>query len=192
MHAMDGERGLLEQAARQHGLVTLDDVRRAGLSDDIVHRRLRHGRWSLQRRGVYRVNGAPATEAQAVMAACLVAGPAAVASHLTAARLWRLRLPDPELIELTTPPGRRVRAEGVRQHRTPFLARDEVHRVQGIRSRRWLGPSSTAAVGCGDGSSAGSSTTRCADVSCGCRTSPGATPGSLPVAAAGPRRWRGC
>jgi len=132
MHAMDGERGLLEQAARQHGLVTLDDVRRAGLSDDIVHRRLRHGRWSLQRRGVYRVNGAPATEAQAVMAACLVAGPAAVASHLTAARLWRLRLPDPELIELTTPPGRRVRAEGVRQHRTPFLARDEVHRVQGI------------------------------------------------------------
>jgi hypothetical protein len=129
---MDGERHLLDRAARQHGLLTLRQARAAGLSDDQVHRRLQRGRWALQRRGVYRVTGAPATEEQVVLAACLVAGPSAVASHLTAARLWRLRLPDPDQLELTTPPGRRVRAEGVRQHRTRFLAREEVHRLRGI------------------------------------------------------------
>lgn len=129
---MDGERGALERAAKQHGLVTLGQARAAGVSDDQIHRRVRSGRWAVQRRGVYRVTGAPATEDQVVLAACLAAGPAAVASHLTAARLWRLRLPEPEHIELTTPPGRRVRAEGVRQHRFGQLAADEVHRLRGI------------------------------------------------------------
>ena len=55
-----------------------------------------------------------------------------MASHLTASRLWRLRLPDPELIEITTAPGRRVRAEGVRQHRTGSVRRAEVVRLRGI------------------------------------------------------------
>ena len=129
---MHGERALLEQAARQHGLVTRQQARAAGLTDHQVDGRLRSGRWTAPRRGVVQVLGAPLTEEQVVMGACLVAGPSAVASHLTAARLWRLRLPDPEQIEVTTPPGRRVRAEGVRQHRTPNLARDEVLRLRGI------------------------------------------------------------
>ena len=129
---MDGERALLERAAKQHGLVTRAQARTAGLTDHQIDGRLRSGRWSTPRRGVLLVMGAPATEDQVVLAACLAAGPAAVASHLTAARLWRLRLPEPEHIELTTPPGRRVRAEGVRQHRFGQLAAEEVHRLRGI------------------------------------------------------------
>jgi Transcriptional regulator, AbiEi antitoxin len=129
---MDPERTVLDRAARQHGLVTRDQALAAGMSDDQVHRRVRGGRWAVQRRGVYRVTGAPSTEEQAVMAAVLAAGPAVVASHLTAARLWRLRLPEPEGIELTTPPGRRLRAEGVQQHRFTQLSADDVHRLRGI------------------------------------------------------------
>jgi very-short-patch-repair endonuclease len=129
---VEGERAVLERAAKQHGLVTRDQAREAGLTNHQIDGRLRSGRWTAPRRGLVQVMGAPLTEDQAVMAVCLLAGPSAVASHLTAARLWRLRLPDPEQMEVTTPPGRRVRAEGVRQHRTPFLARAEVHRLRGI------------------------------------------------------------
>jgi very-short-patch-repair endonuclease len=129
---VDDERAVLERAAEQHGLVTRQQALAAGLTDRQVDDRLRSGRWTAPRRGVVQVLGAPLTEEQAVMAACLFAGPSAVASDLTAARLWRLRLPDPEHIEVTTPPGRRVRTEGVRQHRTRFLARDEVCRLRGI------------------------------------------------------------
>ena len=129
---MHGERALLEQAARQHGLVTREQARAAGLSNHQVDGRLRSGRWTTPRRGVIQVLGAPFTEEQSIMAVCLLAGRAAVASHLTAARLWRLLLPDPERLEVTTPPGRRVRVEGVRQHRTPVLAREEVYRLRGI------------------------------------------------------------
>ncbi len=131
MVAMEGEKKALG-AGRQHGLLTRAQARTAGMTDDQVDERIQQGRWSVVRRGVLQVLGAPCTEEQAVMAACLVAGPSAVASHLTAARLWRLRLPDPEQLEVTTPPGRRVRAEGVRQHRTPTLAREDVCRLHGI------------------------------------------------------------
>jgi len=129
---MDGERRALERAARQHGLLTRDQARAAGMTDDQVDQRLRRGRWVLVRRGVVRVTGAPSTEAQAVLAACLAVGREAVASHLTAARLWRLRLPDPEKIEVTTPPGRRSRLDGVRHHRLATLGAEDVHRVTGV------------------------------------------------------------
>lgn len=127
-----GEQDLLAQAARQHGLVSRAQARAAGLTDRQVDRRLRSGRWTAARRGVLRVAGAPCTEEQVVMAACLAAGPAVVASHLTAARLWRLRLPDPESLELTTPPRRRLRVDGVQQHRFTQLVADDVHRLRGI------------------------------------------------------------
>jgi hypothetical protein len=129
---MDEERRALARASRQHGLLTRGQARATGMTDDQVDERIQQGRWVVVRRGVLQIMGAPLTEEQAVMAACLAAGPSAAASHLTAARLWRLRLPDPEQIEVTTPPGRRVRAEGVRQHRTASLRRGDVIRLQGI------------------------------------------------------------
>jgi hypothetical protein len=102
------------------------------MTDDQVDERLRQGRWAVRRRGVLCVAGAPASEAQAVLTACLAVGPRAVASHLTAARFWRLRLPDPEVIEVATPPGPRSRLEGVRHHRLAGLTHEDVHLVAGV------------------------------------------------------------
>jgi hypothetical protein len=56
-----------------------------------------------------------------VRAACLVACDVAVASDLTAGRLWGLKLPAPEVIEVTTHRGRQMRLAGVRHHRRSAL-----------------------------------------------------------------------
>ncbi len=132
MAVMEGERAVLGRAAQQHGLLTRGQAKASGMTDHQIDGRLRSGRWTAARRGVFQVLGTPPTEEQAVMAACLAAGPEAVASHLSAARLWRLRLPEPEVIEVTTPPGRRVRVEGVQQHRYGPLLAAEVHRLRGV------------------------------------------------------------
>ena len=75
----------------------------------------------VRRRGVYAVAGAPETYEQAVLAAVLAAGDFARASQRTAARLWSLRVPPPELIDVLTLPNRRLRLDGVAQHRNQRL-----------------------------------------------------------------------
>jgi putative AbiEi antitoxin of type IV toxin-antitoxin system len=77
-------------AARQHALVTLEQARKCGFTDDAVRHRVRAGRWRRLRHGLYLVNGAPESWKQAVLAVVLASGPDAVASHLTAGVLWRL------------------------------------------------------------------------------------------------------
>lgn len=69
-----------------------------------------------RRRGVFVISGAPSTREQAIQGACLVAE-GVVASHLTAGWLWRLQLPEPVDIHVTTSAGPRIRREGVVHHR---------------------------------------------------------------------------
>jgi very-short-patch-repair endonuclease len=112
-----------EIAAQQYALITLQQARAAGLTDDQVYRRCRHGRWSIVRHEVYAVTGAPATWLQAALAAVLAAGPGAVASHATAGRVWRLPFVDGDSLEITTARPFQRRLPGVRAHRTTsFLA----------------------------------------------------------------------
>lgn len=124
MHA-DGV--IARLASRHEGLVTHEQALAAGLSDDAIAHRVASGRWLRLRRGVYGIGGAPPTERQAVLAACLAAE--GVASHLTAARLWGLELPPPDAIEVV---GTRRRLDGVRSHRTGSLTEDDVSRLGAI------------------------------------------------------------
>ena len=86
--------GLLDRIAeRQHGIVTLDQLREAGFTRQMVWHRIRKGRFAPLHRGVYRVG--PRLSARAdEMAAVLACGPRALLSHRSAAALWEL-LPSP-------------------------------------------------------------------------------------------------
>ena len=88
-------------------------------------------------RAVYRIAGSPRTWLQQAMAACLAAGPKAVASHRTAAAIWSL--PEIErVLEVSVPEPVRVSPAGIRVHRTSHLPVRHVRRLEGI-------PTTTAA-----------------------------------------------
>jgi hypothetical protein len=109
-------------ARRQLCLVSARQLAETGLSARSIARAVSAGRLVRFRRGVYLLPGHQPTWETAVMAAVLAAGEPAVASHLTAARLWALE-PDrkaypetaPEaVIHLSAP--RAVRLPGVVSH----------------------------------------------------------------------------
>jgi hypothetical protein len=117
--AMSDEVAIATCAARQHALVTLEQARMCGFTDDAIRRRVETARWRRMRHGVYLLNGAPETWEQAALAAVLACGAEAVASHSTAAVVWRLPNVLHEVtFEVSTPRARRVRQPGVRVHRT--------------------------------------------------------------------------
>jgi hypothetical protein len=119
-------------ATRQHGLVTRSQVLDAGGTGSLIARRRRAGHWNQVASGVFRVGGTPRTFQQRVMAVVLAAGPGAVASHRTAARLWQVVGPRAVPIEVTVPYRRNVRMRGVIVHRSTDLDRGEVQVVDGV------------------------------------------------------------
>jgi hypothetical protein len=108
-------------ARRQLGLLSAAQAEAIGFSRSARERAVAAGRLVRFRRGVYLLPGHQPTWETAVMAAVLAAGEPAVASHLSAARLWALE-PDrkaypetaPEAIHLSAP--RAVRLPGVASH----------------------------------------------------------------------------
>lgn len=117
-------------AAGQHGLLTVEQARAAGLTDHQIRYRVRSDRWESVTPGVFRMTGAPTTWHQRVMAACL-AVPGSAASHLTAASLTGLNVPRPPVPHLTVERGRSVRCPLAVVHtaRHPVT---EVRRYDGI------------------------------------------------------------
>lgn len=119
------DRVIAENAPSQHALITLEQLRRAGVTDDQIESRLSSGRLLRIRPRVYRVPGAPPTFEQAVLAAALTVGPDAVASHASAAALWGLPFAVQDALELTTSRSHWIRLAGVRSHRTTTFLRCE-------------------------------------------------------------------
>lgn len=79
-----------ELAAQQHGVVARAQCRRTGFDRDRLRPECDGGRWRALSPRVLQLVGAPDTGRMRVMAAVLDAGAEAVASHTTAAALWRL------------------------------------------------------------------------------------------------------
>lgn len=106
-------------AGQQHGVVSVEQLRAAGLDRAAIHRRLRAGRLHRLHRGVYAVGHTAVTTHGLYLAAALAAGDGAVVSHRAAAHLFGLvkAPPGPEL----TTVGRVLRIEGVVVHRTNRL-----------------------------------------------------------------------
>lgn len=97
----------------------------------MIDRRLAGGRWERIHRGVYRVaGGIEGSWRQEVVAACLAAGPPAVASHRTAGRVWALL--ERAIVEVCVLRGRRLRLPGVVAHEVTSLDAVDVTSIDGI------------------------------------------------------------
>ncbi|MGH9246426.1 MAG: type IV toxin-antitoxin system AbiEi family antitoxin domain-containing protein [Acidimicrobiales bacterium] len=117
-------------AARQHGVVSFEQAIACGLTPERIRGRVASGRWLRLTRGVYAVAATPPSWQQTVMAACLAAPAAAVASHLTAAALHGLWRPPPRP-HITVPRGFSVRLPIATVHRAA-LAPTDIVRIEGI------------------------------------------------------------
>jgi Transcriptional regulator, AbiEi antitoxin len=79
-----------EMARRGLGLVSRPALIASGFSDAAIKGHVASGRFVQVQHGVYRTFGTCTDWSQALLAACLAAGPATVASHRSAAHLWGL------------------------------------------------------------------------------------------------------
>ena len=118
-------------ADRQRGLITLEQAVAAGLSDDQAARAVVAHGWTRLARGLYALPGSTRSWQRDAMAAVLLCGDDAVASHVTAAALWGWCAP-PVLPHATAPRGSSTRTKLVRLHRSTVPARDTATR-DGIR-----------------------------------------------------------
>lgn len=121
---MTPEQRLLTIAARQHGTFSRSQALACGLTPDRLRGRVTNGLYSRVHPGVYLVAGTLNTVEQRASAACLAAGPGALASHRTAAALWSLidePGPQPEVVVLAN---RNPRPRGVRVYRTALRRTD--------------------------------------------------------------------
>lgn len=127
-HAAD--EAVVALARRQHGIVTAEQLRRAGLGPRAISGRVSRGWLRRVHKGVYLV-GALASELTAPTAALAAYGPNAVISHRTAATIWGLLPPRPgDPVHITLLNANRRGREGVRVHRAQ---RVEIRRRHGLR-----------------------------------------------------------
>jgi len=126
------EAALAAVACVQHGAFHCRQATDAGFTAKMRRVLLENGRWQTLYPSVYRLAGTPATWHQALMAACLVAGPGAVASHRSAGALWGLDGLGPGPIEVTFPGRGERHLPGAMLHRTRSLAGVDIGRRDGI------------------------------------------------------------
>lgn len=115
-------------AARQHGVVSTQQLRGQGLSPSAICDRLAAGRLHRIHRGVYAVGHPSLSNQGRWMGAVLACGPDAVLSHRSAAELWQM-LPigtrggadDPPIVHVTIL-GEGKHRGGIRVHRSRTLS----------------------------------------------------------------------
>jgi very-short-patch-repair endonuclease len=130
---MGKESAIARIAARQHGVITVVQLHRLGLSDSMIWKWVRAGRLHRVFRGVYAVGHAGLSTEGWWMAAVLAHGEGAVLSHLSAAYLWRMLEPRSGPIDVTIPSSSgRKRRKGIRLHRSPSMPNDATTERDGI------------------------------------------------------------
>jgi very-short-patch-repair endonuclease len=127
------DRRVAEIAERQHGVVSMTQLRACGVSYDMVRRRVEKGWLHRLHQGVYAMGHAGISPQGRWMAAVLASGEGAVLSHGGAAVHWGLLRPlaGPAEVSVRTGAGRQRRA-GIRLHRRAALAPTDVTRHKGI------------------------------------------------------------
>lgn len=129
-------RKIIERAENSHGVITLEQAAEVA-GRDAARSELRSARWSAVGPGVYRILGAPQTWEQRVAALTLAAGPAAAASHRSAAGL--LGIPGfarSGVPEVTTPRSRRHRDPSTVVHRWRPFPEHHLTVIEGIVTTR--------------------------------------------------------
>jgi very-short-patch-repair endonuclease len=128
-----GDRRIAAIAGGQHGVVTVEQLRAAGIGRTEVTRRVQAGRLHRLHRGVYAVGHRSLSWRGRWLAAVLAAGDGAVLSHSSAAALWQFLRPIPGPIHLTVGAAvHRTARSGLRIHRSRTLASHDITRRHGI------------------------------------------------------------
>ncbi|HUC13139.1 MAG TPA: type IV toxin-antitoxin system AbiEi family antitoxin domain-containing protein [Acidimicrobiales bacterium] len=83
-------RELARRFRDQFGMITRAQLHAIGVSNDVIRRRLAAGEWEQLSRKTFRVASSSQQPEQHLFAVLLAVGPAAVASHQSAAWLWRI------------------------------------------------------------------------------------------------------
>jgi very-short-patch-repair endonuclease len=118
-------------AARQHVVVSTEQLLELGFGRYRIRRRLAAGWLTRLHRGVYRVGPQPGLWT-AEMAALLACGPQAVLSHRSAGAVWRVASRDAAVVDVAVS-GTQVRSrDGIRVHRFE-LARADVRERETLR-----------------------------------------------------------
>jgi len=119
-------------AQKQHGAITFAQAIKAGMTDDSAFAATKSGLLIPEHHGVYRLGGVPVTWQMKVMMATLAGGDFVVASHRTAAALWRLPDFPQGSIHVTVPYEKKYVAKGVFAHRGRKLSTADRTTVDGI------------------------------------------------------------
>lgn len=119
-------------AATQHGLATPAQARALGIDHGGLQRALASGLLVPVRRNVMRVAGSPVSRWDDVMAACLAAGPRAVASHRSAGLLYGLPVAPPPEPEILCGEQVAEQLSGVGGHRSHRLPMDHCIIVENV------------------------------------------------------------
>jgi very-short-patch-repair endonuclease len=106
---------------RQHGVISREQLRRLGLTEDGIKHRIAIGRLHRVRRGVFAVGFPDLTPRGRWMAAVLACGDGAVLSHSSAAALWRIGFEQRSVVELSLPSLSHREGPELRIHRRPSL-----------------------------------------------------------------------
>jgi very-short-patch-repair endonuclease len=131
MRPLEGSaKEIVHIAGRQHGVITREQLLRAGVSEATVQRKIRSGYLLSEYRGVYRIGyRAPGMEAR-YLAAVLACGEDAALSGPPAAHLFGLVKGSAPCPEVSAPRNRRIR--GMITHRVRGLDPRDVGSYRGI------------------------------------------------------------
>lgn len=121
-----------ELARSQVSLVTRSQALQAGMSDGQIQRRLSSGYWRTVQAGVYLIGLHDPSWEQRLRAACLFAGPRAVASHRAAHLVWSLDGVLEAPVEILLPHGEEASLPGVLVHRSRKLEKCDVATYGGV------------------------------------------------------------
>jgi hypothetical protein len=120
-------------AARQGGVLSLEQLRRLDLTQRAAAYRADEGRLHRVHRATYAVGHRALGRVGELRAALLACGEGAVVSHGTAAALWGLRDQWPVLIDVTVPQQRGRKIDGIRCRRCRYPLATEVAMHEGVR-----------------------------------------------------------
>jgi uncharacterized protein DUF559/putative AbiEi antitoxin of type IV toxin-antitoxin system len=126
------EKQLADLAAAQHGVVSRRQLLEMGLGAAAISRRLVSGRLHAQHAGVYAVGHPVLGFRGRWMAAVLACGADAALGYRSAAVCWALQRDSSGAIDVVVPGTAGRGRDGIRVHRHPGLAPDEVTTREGI------------------------------------------------------------
>jgi Transcriptional regulator, AbiEi antitoxin/Protein of unknown function (DUF559) len=118
---LSGDRAIAALAARQHGVISLEQLEELGLTAGAVKHRIGAGRLHRLHVGVYAVGHRALSGRGHRLAAVLACGRDAVLSHRDGAALWEVRFTARTRIDVTVPRAHARSQPGIDVHRVRSL-----------------------------------------------------------------------